>query len=100
MDGGLVQEYSRKRMHEREPYNGPISFTVLFMDDVAFMREHTSGEVLDASKAGLGLVTPFPLEVGHVLEWNDKHQEGRLHIALVRWAQKQKDLYRAGALFI
>lgn len=87
-------------MHERVPYNESIDFTVLFMDDVAFMREHTSGEILDASKAGMGLVTAFPLEAGHVIEWDDKHQEGRLHIAIVRWAQKQNALYRAGVLFI
>jgi len=95
-----VEKYSCKRMYEREPYNKPISFTVLFMDDVAFMRENTSGEVLDASKAGMGLRTTFPLEAGHVLEWDDAHQEGRLHIAMVRWARKQKDHYLAGVMFI
>jgi hypothetical protein len=87
-------------MHVREPYKEPISFTVLFMDDSDFKRANTSGEVLDASKAGMGLLTTFPLEAGHVLEWDDKHQEGRLHIAMVRWAQKQNDHYRAGVMFI
>ncbi len=95
-----MSEYSCKRMHQREPYNETISFTVLFMADADFRRQATSGEVLDASKAGLGLLTSFPLEAGHVLQWDDRHKEGRLHIAMVRWAQKQNEQYRAGVMFI
>ncbi|MBA4373139.1 MAG: hypothetical protein C0402_09805 [Thermodesulfovibrio sp.] len=87
-------------MYDREPYKESINFTVLFMDNSDFMREHSEGEALDASKAGMGLITTFPLEPGHVLEWDDKHQEGRLHIAMVRWAKKLNDHYRAGLIFI
>lgn len=70
------------------------------MDNADFMRTHTEGEGLNASKAGMGLVTTFPLEPGHVLEWDDKHQDGKLHIAMVRWAEKLNDHYRAGVMFI
>ncbi len=87
-------------MHEREPHNDAIKFTVLFMRASDFMREHTSGEILDASNSGLGLVTTFPLEAGHVLEWDDRLQEGNLHIAMVRWAEKLNEHYRAGVMFI
>lgn len=87
-------------MHERESYNDAITFTGLFMRASDFIREDTSGEILDASKSGLGLVTTFPLEAGHVLEWDDRHQEGNLHIAMVRWAERLNDHYRAGVMFI
>ena len=60
----------------------------------------TSGEIIDASASGVGIITGFPLEPGHVVEWNDKHQKGKLHIALVKWSCEQGDQYRAGLVFI
>lgn len=95
-----MAECPNRRMHAREIYEDSINFTVLFMDSADFMRVNASGRVVDAGKAGLGLVTEFPLEAGHVLEWDDKHVDGKLHIAMVRWSEKSNDHYRAGLMFI
>ncbi|TAN40175.1 MAG: hypothetical protein EPN25_08540 [Nitrospirae bacterium] len=87
-------------MFDREPYEDSISFTVLYMQEADFRREDSSGKVIDKSSAGLGMLTGFPLEPGHILEWDDKHQEGKLHIAMVRWAIQMDDCFRVGLMFI
>ncbi|MBI5103029.1 MAG: hypothetical protein HZB33_14525 [Nitrospirae bacterium] len=89
-----------RRAHDREPCDFSIKFTVLYMESADFKRESFAGKAIDKSSAGIGLVTDFPLEPGHVLEWDDRHQEGRLHIALVKWAQESDGQYRAGIMFI
>ena len=96
----MTTEYLVKRNSDREPYDGQIDFTVLFMDSYEFMRVDCTGMAVDASKAGLGLITKFPLEPGQVVEWDDRHAQGRLHIALVRWSRKMGEHYRAGVMFI
>lgn len=95
-----MDKYKEKRRHDRLPYEAPIRFTVLFMQTSDFKRTDSAGKIVDTSPSGIGLVTDFPLEAGHVLEWDDKHQKGRLHIAMVRWAQQIENQYRAGLMFI
>jgi len=72
-----LEEFSRRRKHPRIPYGGAISFTVLHMVDSDFRRVGSYGKILDASTAGLGIETPFPLETGHILQWDDEHKEGQ-----------------------
>ena len=89
-----------KRSEERFPYHSSLQFTVLSMESAEFQRVASSGEIIDASASGVGIITGFPLEPGHVVEWNDKHQKGKLHIALVKWSREQGEHYRAGLVFI
>ncbi len=90
--------YSRKE--ERIPYRSFLQFTVLSSEASEFQRIQSSGEIIDASASGVGIITGFPLKPGHVLEWDDSHQKGKLHIALVKWSREQGDHFRAGLMFI
>ncbi|MBI5640342.1 MAG: PilZ domain-containing protein [Nitrospirae bacterium] len=95
-----MEASSEKRMHERIKYSGSICFTILFMQSSEFKRMRSCGEILDVSRSGLGLKTEFPLDAGYILEWDDEHRKGKLHVAMVKWSQKTDDSYRAGLKFI
>jgi hypothetical protein len=95
-----MDTFEHKRKDERVPFHTLLHFTVLSAETSEFQRVKSSGEIIDASESGVGIVTGFPLQPGHVLEWDDKHQKGRLHIALVKWSREQGDRYRAGLMFI
>lgn len=88
------------RKHAREVCSIPLEFTILFTHYSEFKRVNATGETIDKSPAGIGLITDFPLEPGHVLEWDDQHIKGNLHIAMVKWAQQLDSYYRAGLVFI
>ncbi len=95
-----MDEYRRERKHTREPYNVALEFTVLLTQSTELKRIVARGEIVDKSPVGIGLITDFPLEAGHVLEWDDQHNKGNLHMALVKWARQMEDSYRAGLIFI
>jgi hypothetical protein len=56
--------------------------------------------VINTSAAGIGILTEFELEPGHVLVWDDNHMPGALHVAMVKWAQKEGELYRGGLMLL
>lgn len=91
---------TEKRRHQREPYNADIEFIVLFMDEDDFKRVNSKGKILDVSQSGIGISTDFPLEPGHVLQWDDQHTKGKLHMALVKWSEQMQNFYRAGLMFV
>jgi hypothetical protein len=83
-----------------EPYSMVLEFTVLLTQSTELKRIVARGRIVDVSPAGIGITTDFPLEAGHVLEWDDQHDKGNLHIALVKWVRQIEDNYRAGLIFI
>jgi hypothetical protein len=95
-----MEVYTEKRSVARVPYEAPLNFVILFTKGTDLQKIQSTGNIIDASEAGIGIVTEFPLEPGYVLEWDDKHQKGKLHIAMVKWSQQQSNLYRAGLFFI
>lgn len=96
----MTDNYHRKRKYVREPYDSRLEFIVLLTQSSEFMRISAKGNIIDKSPAGIGLITDFPLEAGHVLEWEDLHSDGKLHIAIVKWAKPVENHYRAGVVFI
>ena len=92
--------FTKKRSFARDPYEAPLNFTVLLTQGADLQKIEATGRIIDTSEAGIGIMTEFPLEPGYVLEWDDKHQKGKLHIALVKWSKQQDNLCRAGLLFI
>ena len=92
--------FMEKRKHNREPYNDTIEFIVLLTKASELKRISSTGKIIDVSLSGIGVETNFPLEAGHVIEWDDKHQKGKLHLALVKWSRKLENLYRAGLMYI
>ncbi len=95
-----MEGFKEKRMHERVPYSAPLQFTILFMQSSELKRVDSNGEIIDTSLSGLGIRTEFPLEAGHIVEWEDQHQKGNLHIAMVRWSQRLDNHYRVGLKFV
>ena len=93
-------QYAVQRRYERKPCDDPLEFTVLHMDVSDLKRIRSMGKMIDSSEGGIGLMTEFPLQSGHVLEWHDKHHKGHLHIGLVKWSRKQNEHYRAGLALI
>lgn len=94
-----MRQGRNQRTHKRTAYDQDFEFTVLYMAS-DFRRILTAGKIVDKSPLGIGIETDFPLEPGHVLEWDDVHHKGKLHIALVKWASKLGACYRAGLIFI
>ena len=92
--------FTKKRSFTRDLYEAPLNFTVLLTQGSDLQKIEATGRIIDTSEAGIGIMTEFPLEPGYVLEWDDKHQRGKLHIALVKWSQQQANLCRAGLLFV
>lgn len=95
-----MEQYREKRRFKRIPCDEPVDFTVLHMEVSEFKRVRSEGKVVDTSEGGIGVVTAFPLQPGHVLEWYDKHQQGYLHIGLVKWTSEQDSQFRAGLAII
>lgn len=92
--------YQEQRQHVRETCNINLEFTVLLTQSTEFRRLKATGKTIDKSPAGIGLISDFPLEPGHVLQWDDQHKKGNLHMAMVKWAQPIDSYYRAGLILI
>ena len=95
-----MENQSEKRREKRQPCNDPLDFTVLVTHESDFRRIPSAGRMVDVSETGVGLVTDFPLQPGHVLEWNDSEQRGKLYIALVKWSLQKDNSCRAGLLMV
>ena len=89
-----------ERKYAREACSSSLEFIILFTQSSEFKRVNATGKTIDQSPAGIGLITDFPLEPGYVLEWDDQHNKGNLHIAMVKWARQFDSYYRAGLIFI
>ncbi len=95
-----MESFEERRRREREPYHASLNFTALCVQTYVFQKIQSKGEIIDASNSGIGIITDFPLQMGHVVEWDDKHEKGKRHIAVVKWAREDGSHYRAGLMFI
>lgn len=95
-----MQVFGEKRKFERVPYNSAIKFSVLFTESEDLKIIDTKGKIINTSQGGIRIETNYPLQAGYVLQWDDEHQKGKLHIASVRWSQDLGGYYSAGAMFI
>lgn len=95
-----IASYEEKRQHERTSCKFPCNFVVLSMHGSDFHRVETSGMFINSSKAGAEIMTIFPLQPGQVLQWDDRHNQNKLHMAQVKWSQEMSDHYRAGLMFL
>ena len=95
----MVKE-KKKRLNERVACRTPLDFVALSMQESEFRRTRAAATVINTSAAGIGILTEFELEPGHVLVWDDNHMPGALHVAMVKWAQKEGELYRGGLMLL
>jgi hypothetical protein len=71
-------------------------FILLSMQGAEFRRIESTGTIIDVCQTGVEIMTELPLHPGHILQWEDKHKPGSLHIAIVKWSVEQEGVYRGG----
>ena len=96
----VMEKEKKKRLSERVACRTPLDVVALSMQKSEFRRTRAAATVINTSLAGIGILTEFPLEPGHVLVWDDTHVPGALHVAMVKWAQKKGELYRGGLMLL
>jgi hypothetical protein len=93
----------RLREHERTPFVTPIRYSVTALDFQELKKNQNIAVSVDISNGGLGIITDFPLEQGHVLTFEDMIRINKIILkkaAVVRWTGKINSKYRAGLKFV
>jgi hypothetical protein len=92
-----------RRKHPREYH---VSFVRYFLNvsNLGKVKEvYDVGVSVDISSGGLGLITRYPLEVGHCLLFENVNMVNNMRVAVsvVRWAEKFRDqMFRVGLEFV
>jgi len=77
-----------------------MDFIILLIEESEFRRIASTGRTVDKNPEGIGIITDFSLEAGHVLRWKDMQHKGILQLALVKWSRQIDSHCRAGLLLI
>jgi c-di-GMP-binding flagellar brake protein YcgR len=91
------------REHERRPFITPLKYSVSVINMQELKKVHTVAVSVDVSDEGLGIITDFPVQQGHVLTFEgDKQINNSIFkkAAIVRWTGKIHSQYRAGLQFV
>ena len=91
------------REHERTSFVTPLKYSVSVLNMQELKKVHNVAVTVDISDEGLGIITDFPVQQGHVLTFEDDKQinNGIFNkAAIVRWTGKIYSQYRAGLKFV
>jgi len=97
----MIGDFRRKHPREYHVSFVRYSLNVFYMGKVK--EVYDIGVSVDVSAGGLGLMTRYPLEVGHCLLFEDGHVINNItaKTSVVRWAQESRDqMFRVGLEFI
>jgi len=96
----LIKENLRK--YERRPFIKPLRYSVVVLDFKELQRINNISVTVDISKEGIGILTDYPLEEGHILTFkNDlKINDKPIKTAIVKWTGMVDNRYRVGLRFI
>ncbi|MEW6003608.1 MAG: PilZ domain-containing protein [Nitrospirota bacterium] len=92
-----------RREHSREPFVTFIRYSVTVMDMRDLKRIRDTAVSVDIGIGGMGMITGYPLEVGHILTFEDDIEVNNItaKAAVVRWIGKaESNKYRVGLRFI
>lgn len=89
-----------RRKYPRKNSSIPVKYTVNILEFRELKKIHRSGMATDISDKGMGLITDYPLEPGHVLILTDSDRTLFPKIAIVRWSTRISDSYRIGLEFV
>lgn len=90
-----------RRRYPRKSFAIPVEYSVSRLEFRELKKVHKSGMTTDISDKGLGLITDFPLEPGHVLILNSNDNSHPFpKIAIVRWTIPITNSYRVGLEFV
>lgn len=88
-------------VERRKAYRTPFDKIICFSLHAIVFKEVEKFEVkaktTDISDKGLGFMTDFPVEPGHVLYF---HNCMMPKFAIIRWSEKSGSRYNAGAEFV
>jgi len=91
------------RQHERILFAAPLRYSFSVTDLKESKRSNNIAVSVDISKGGMGIITDFPLEQGHVLAFEDEIKIRDItsaKAAVVKWTGRICDKYRAGLKFV
>jgi hypothetical protein len=91
------------REHTREPIDIPVQYFVVISKFREIEKITDSAVAVDISTGGIGLLTRFFLEAGHVMIFDDQIKMNGIaaKIGVVRWVDRSNNSkYRVGLKFI
>ncbi|MEW6067368.1 MAG: PilZ domain-containing protein [Nitrospirota bacterium] len=90
------------RRHERMPFASNVAYSVTVMDFKQLENIRDTAISVDISDGGLGMITGYPLEKGHVLTFIDMIKTKNINpkVAIVKWIWKIDNKYRVGVKFV
>jgi hypothetical protein len=97
----MIGDFRRKHPREYHVTFVRYSLNVFYMGKVK--EVYDIGVSVDVSTGGLGLITRYPLEVGHCLLFENVNMVNniRADTSVVRWAQEFRDqMFRVGLEFV
>lgn len=93
-----VREKGEKRKLARVPTSMEFGYSVTILDYKNLRKVESRGVAVDRSKAGMGFVTEYPLEPGHVVRINSPEISSQPF--MVKWVRSISGNYRVGGIFL
>jgi hypothetical protein len=97
----MIGDFRRK--HPREYHVSFVRYSLNVLDMGKAKEVFDIGVSVDISARGLGLITRYPLEVGHCLLFKDVNMVNNItaEASVVRWVQDFRDhMFRVGLEFV
>ncbi len=90
------------RKFTRTPFITPVKYSVSVLDMKELKRIHDTAVSVDISTGGLGILTDYPLEEGHVLAFENETRINDItsRAAIVKWTGIINNKYRVGLMFV
>jgi hypothetical protein len=91
------------RKDMRKPFVTPLRYSANVLDMRELTQIHDIAVSVDIGTGGIGILTDYPLEEGHVLTFNDEITMNNITAksAIVRWSGKvDSNKYRVGLKFV
>lgn len=85
-----------KRRASRKSLNLLVNYAVTEVNNGHVTRVEVTGEIIDFSEYGFGLLTSYPLQRGHVITVDNKKAPFLPSFGIVKWVKRVNNLYRAG----
>lgn len=92
-------DLTEKRIYPRRSLEIPVEYSMSILEFREMKKIHLKGMTTDISDKGLGLVTEYPLEPGHVLVVNNCSRTLFQKTAIVRWTKPIDASFRVGLEF-
>jgi hypothetical protein len=91
------------REGRRTSFVTPVRYSVSVLETKGLKTIHDAAVSIDIDAGGLGILTGYPLETGHILTFKDEININGIEAksAVVRWSGKfENNKYRVGLKFM